>query len=208
MNKKIILLLIVIFFVSCTRISFLHTISDIGENKIFKKEVLGKWSQSGEKDKEIILIDSSQSEGSGLVYRIKIFGTEDKFDFGDSSFFIGELFEVEGKHFMMIGSDYEHRMFKEMGMYNMATVIPTFYVIRFFTIEKDKLEIGVLDGDAFMELVKEKKFNFKHEVIEADKDGKPDDVIVFEKSGELKKKLVELDKFPEVYERTVYHKIK
>ena len=207
MNKQLILpLFILTCFVSCTRISFIHSISDKKEEKIFKKEMLGKWSQSGEEGKEIITIDSSFSKDSGFVYKIRIFGKDEELAFGDLSYFNGELFELQGNFFLMLSTDYGQ--LSEIGRYNIATMIPAYYVIRIFSIKNDMMEIGILDGEEFMKLVHNKKITIKHEVIEEKDDGEPVDIIVFEKSNELKKKLIELEKFPDVYERATYHKIK
>ena len=70
------------------------------------------------------------------------------------------------------------------------------------------MEAGILDGEIFMKLVKEKKISIRHEVIEADDDGEPADVIVFEKPDALKKILIELEKYPEVFERITYTRMK
>jgi len=209
MNKQLILsLFILTCFASCTRISFIHSISDKKEEKIFKKEMLGKWSPSGEEGKELVTIDSSFSEDSGFVYKISIFGKDEDLGFGDLSNFNGELFDLQGKLFLMLSTDYGSEQLKEVGRYNMATMIPTYYVVRIYSIKNDIMEIGVLDGEEFMKLVHFKKITIKHEVIEEKKDGEPVDIIVFEKSNELKKKLIELEKFPDVYERTTHYKIK
>ena len=209
MNKQLILPLFVLTcLASCTRVSFIYSISDKKEEKIFKKEMLGKWGPSGEDGKELVTIDSSFSEDSGFVYKISIFGKDEDLGFGDLSNFNGELFDLQGKLFLMLSTDYGSEQFKEVGRYNMATMIPTYYVVRIYSIKNDMMEIGVLDGEEFMKLVHSKKITIKHEVIEEKKDGEPVDIIVFEKSNELKKKLIELEKFPGVYERTTHHKIK
>lgn len=209
MNRQLICLLAVVsFLASCTRISFIHTISDKKEERLFKKEFLGKWGGSSDEGKELITIDSATSLESGITYKITIFEKSDELKFGDLSYFTGQLFEVQGKYFMMIQTDYEHEKLNEVGRYNIATIIPTYYVIRIFSINDDTMEAGILDGEIFMKLVKEKKISIRHEVIEVDDDGEPADVIVFEKSDELKKKLIELEKYPEVFEKITYTKMK
>lgn len=209
MNRQLVWLLVIVpFFTSCTRISFIHSISNKKEDRIFKTEFLGKWGTGIDDSKEIITIDSAFHEESGDNYKITIFEKSEELKFGDLSYFTGQLFEVHGKYFMTIQTDYEHEKLNEVGRYNIATVIPTYYVIRIFSIKDDMMEAGILDGETFMKLIKGKKISIRHEVIEEDDDGEPADVIVFEKSDDLKKKLIEMEKFPGVYERMIYRKIK
>jgi hypothetical protein len=190
-RQLIYMVAVVSILASCTRINFIYTISDNKEEKIFKKEILGKWGASSDEGKELITIDSTINPESGITYKITIFENSEELKFGDLSYFTGQLFDVQGNYFMMIQTDYEHEKLNGVGRYNIATIIPTYYVIRIFSINDHTMEAGILDGEIFMKLVKERKISIRHEVIEADDDGEPADVIVFEKPDALKKILIE-----------------
>jgi hypothetical protein len=187
----------------------MYTISDKSADKLFNKQVLGKWSESGtDQDKEVFIIDSFTNENNQLIYQIEIVQKEGKSDRRDSSFMIGELFGVDGEFFLMVRSDLEHQKIRGMGMYNVAATLTAYYVVKIFSIEDDALEIGTLDGDRLMNLIKGKRFSIKHEVIDVNADGEPTDVIILEKADQLKKKLIEIENFPKLYERTVLRRIR
>src|SRR5512138_1726080 len=97
----LVLILLIFFLVSCTRISFIHPVSNKKEDRVFKKELLGKWNEDGNSDKAVIIIDTSVNYDSVIVYNLAITG-DSQSNFGDSSYLNGELFNIQGKFFMMI----------------------------------------------------------------------------------------------------------
>lgn len=190
-----------VLLASCSRVSFLHPAIVKNQDLVFKHELLGQWMEKTEVNGILITIDTARSYDSSLVYKISLIGKTDS-NFGDSSYLEGKLIDIQGKLFLMVYSDLEHKKMREMGLYNAVMILPSYYFIRMFSISNDSLSIGQIDGDTFIDLVDKKKISIKHQIIERD------DYLILEKGNEVAKKLIELDKFPGIYEKTTYRRIK
>jgi hypothetical protein len=151
-------------------------------------------------DYEIVTIDTVHKYDSSIIYKISLIGETDS-NFGDSSYLDGELVNLNGRLFMMISNDFDHPKMKQIGLYNAAMVPPAYYFIRIFSISKDSIQFGQIDGDSLIDLVDRKKISLKHEIAE-------DDIFILERGNMIGKKLLELEKFKEIYERTTYYRLK
>ena len=192
---------LIILFASCTRVSFLYPVAVKKQDLIFKEQLLGQWMEKNKNDATVITIDTARSYDSALVYKISLIGEADS-NFGDSSYLEGKLVNIGDRLFMMVYSDLEHSKIQQIGIYNAAMILPSYYFVRMFLIARDSLNIGQIDGDEFIDLIDKKKFSIKHEILQED------DYLVLEKGDNVAKKLIELDKFPAIYERTTYVRIK
>lgn len=193
------LICLVLIAISCTRIIFLHPINVTKSNRVFKSELLGKWMDMTDDSGIVVTIDTARKYDSSVIYKISLIGKTDS-NFGDSSYFDGELVNLSGKLFMMLSSDFENPKMRQMGMYNGAMVPPSYYFIRVFSISKDSIQIGHMDGDSLMYLVDKKKILLKHDIAE-------ENMFILEKGNLIGKKLLEMDKFRNIYDTATYHRL-
>ncbi|MDP9229038.1 MAG: hypothetical protein M3O67_00030 [Bacteroidota bacterium] len=189
MKKMIILLFVVAILTSCVR--SLYPITENEKETVFKKELLGHWKdENGTK----YIIDTLNNSG-GKIYRAEIidyFKYPDK-QFSDTSYFLVTLVNIRGKLFMDCMPEMEDLAVKKMGESAAYSLLPTHSIIRVFSIEQNSIELGSLDKDNFLMLLKQKKINIRHESITKD------DILLTEKPKMLQQKLIELEKFPSVY---------
>ncbi len=188
----IILLLVVTILTSCVR--SLYPITEDEKEMIFKKELLGHW-----KDNEGVEYFIDTLKGPGVkVYRAGVIDTSnnskspDK-DFSDTSYFLAVLVNIKGKFFLDCTAEMEQLAVKKMGESAAYSLLPTHSIIRVYSMEQNLIEIASIDKDAFSSLIKQKRINIRHELINKD------DILLTEKSKILQQKLMELEKFPSVY---------
>jgi hypothetical protein len=202
MKKQAPLLLILVFVItSCSSVNFLYPISEEKNDRIFKKELMGVWRSGDSDDKVKIIIDTTIDIDSSLVYSLKIFDQSNP-GFGDTSYLAGQLFNLQSKFFMVTSTDMEHEMKRGIGFYNAAMTIPSYQVFRIYKITRDSIQIGQLNGDTLIHLIKTKKMSLKNEMIEKS------DILILERSLMLQKKLIELEKFQNVYDKETLYRAK
>ena len=194
------LICFVIIAISCTRIIFLHPMNANKSNRVFKSELLGKWMNMADDSGIVVTIDTARKYDSSIIYKISMIGKTDS-NFGDSSYFDGELINLSGKLFMMLSNDFEHPKMRQIGMYNAAMVPPAYDFVRMFSISKDSMQIGHIDGDSLIYLVDKKKISLRYDMAEGD-------MFVLERGNTIGKKLLELEKFLEIYDSATYHRLK
>ncbi len=192
MKKVIILIFIVTFLNSCVR--SLYPLIENEKEMIFKKELLGTWKN---KDGEEYLIDTLKDH-NGQYYRIK--GIVEKNNtstsaekFSDTSYFIAMLANIKGNYVMDCSADMEHIQQKKLGESASNSLLPIHFFIKVFNIERNSIDLSALDNDKLAMLLKQKKFNIRHEVINKN------EILLTEKSKMLQQKLMELEKFSAVY---------
>jgi hypothetical protein len=191
--------LVILLICSCTRISFVHPVSEKKQIVVFKNELLGVWGQKEDSSLRIV-IDSMLNYDSLPVYSIRITGDMET-NFGDTSYLNGMLVNCNRKLFLELSSNLDSGYAQMLGTYNAVMIIPTFYYVRIFSVTADSLSTGQIDGEIFIHLLNAKKINFRHEFIQKD------DVLILDNAESLRKKLSGLDMFPQVYEKVTYHRI-
>ncbi len=103
---------------------------------------------------------------------------------------------------MVTSTDMVQEMNRRIGIYNAAMILPSYQIIRMYKITPDSIQIGQLNGDTLIHLIKTKKVSFKNEMIEES------EILILERSLMLQKKLIELEKFPNVYDKMTLYRVK
>jgi len=161
---------------------------------IFKEELLGKWK---DKDGPEYLIDTLKGQ-NGKVYSIieimdknKTLGSSEKFS--DTSYFNGMLVNIKGNYFMDCSAVMEQTQAKKWGESAAQSLLRTHFFIQISNIQQNSIELSALDPDKLSMLLKQKKINIRHEVINKE------EILLTEKSKMLQQKLMELEKFSSAY---------
>ena|SRR5687767_8431826 len=191
-----------VLFASCTGVSSIHPVATDEKDKVFKKELLGKWNYS--EDGEILIpfiVDTIKGSG-GKTYLLKIIDTT--WDLGnkeqqlaDTSYFLASLVNLKGKYFIDCAPYLDEYRSIGIGNWTLTGLLNNHKILRVHSVTKDSIIFSSIDSENLQKLIKEKKLFFRHEVMK-------DQVLIFERSVLLQQKLQELDKFPSVYTEKIF----
>jgi len=167
---------------------------------IFKKELLGHWR---DEDSAHYIVDTVAGE-NGRIYRVAIIDLKRGPErvFSDTSYFIAFLVNIKGSFFLDCSADMEKFSNKNIGESAAHSILPTHYVIQLISIEQNSIELASLDEDKFSALLKQKKLNIHHELIDKD------NLLLTEKPIKLQQKLIEMEKFPSIFNSETLTRLK
>ncbi len=182
-----------VIFTSC--VTSLHPITENENDLIFKKELLGNWV---DKDSARYIIEAKE-EGSKF-YRAVIIDpkkSSEPVNFSDTSYFIISLASIKGKLFLDCVADMKKFENKNVGGAAVSSVMPTHFILPVVSINRNEVELSPLDHDELLDLLNQGKFKMKNEIVNKD------DILFTEKPKNLQQKLMELENFPAVFNRSI-----
>jgi hypothetical protein len=186
-------LYILIAFNSC--VYFLYPVTENDADLVFEKQLIGQWQQH---DSEKYIVDTSTSSGS-ISYNI-LYTTHNTEKLADTTFIVGKMFRIDNDLYLdCILDDRVKKQVPEPAAY-MLLPVHIFYKIRF--VDNNTIILSSLVADKIQQLAQQKQVGFKAEVL-ADSS----DLLILDKSGELKIKLKQLQQFPEAFENDTLRRV-
>ena len=188
-NIPTIILITSVILTSCVR--SLYPITENENDLIFKKELLGHWR---DEDSAHYIVDTAGGE-NGRIYRVAIIDLKrgPEWVFSDTSYFIAFLVNIKGSFFLDCSADMAKFSNKNIGESAAHSILPTHFIIRLISIEQNRIELALMDEEKFLAFLKQKKLSIHHELIDKD------NLLLTEKPMKLQQKLIEMEKFPSIF---------
>jgi hypothetical protein len=173
---------------SCT--PFLYPLTEDAKQLVFKKELIGHWQDQDAVDYQVDTIAGS----AGKIYSVAII-EKSREGFADTSFFKANLVSIKSSLFLDCSADPEK--LKSLGETAAYSLLPVHSFIKVYTIGQDKCEVGSIEVSELYNLIEKKKISLRFETLGSDS------YLFTEKTKSLQQKLLDLEKFPKVYKKTV-----
>lgn len=189
--KKYFILSLAVFATLTSCVRSLHPLAENENEMVFMKELVGKWM---DEDSTYYLVD--RISGSDKMYGVAIIETRKgpkAQNYSDTSYFRVGLVNIQGKLFLDCVAEMEKFENRNVGESAVNSLLPTHVIIRLRSVKPNSMELASMDQEKLQSLFNQKKVDVRHERI-----GK-DDLLLTEDPVRLKRKLIELEKFPSIF---------
>jgi hypothetical protein len=185
----------VILLTSC--VQSLYPLTENKSQITFKSELLGHWK---EEDGTQYFVDSSGDKIYNVTIVDHLKKNEQEKKFSDTSRFLMTLVNIKGKYFLDCVPNSDHPVFYNLGEQTANFLLSVHYILKLSSITKNSVEIASLDNEQMSKLLQQRKINIRHEALTKD------NILLSQKPEILQMKLLELEKFPAVYQKTILTK--
>jgi len=185
---------ILLILESC--VTSLHPVTENKNDLVFKKELLGNWV---DKDLARYIIEEASERGNKF-YRATVIDpkrSSEPVNFSDTSYFIVSLASIKGKLFLDCIADIKKFENKNVGGAAVSSLVPTHFIIPVISISQHEVVLSPMDHDELLKVLNQGKLKIKNEILNKD------DILFTEKPKNLQQKLMELEKFPGVFSRSI-----
>ena len=191
MKKELFAALIpIVVLSSCTVMGSLNSLSEDEKQFVFKKELIGNWSDPNNL-REWFRVDTMPGS-HGKLYMMEQFSrSSEESNKVDTLCFLGRLVQLGDGLFLDCKVDCDKMFAVSKSMTDL--VLAKHLIIKTSFNSRDKIVLAAPDPDELMKLIKAGKVNLKYMEV------KKDDYLILNNSRELQTATQALNKYPQVY---------
>ena len=190
MTKGQLAILFVALFILSSCVQSLYPLTDDEKQTVFNKGLLGRWKGD---DGTEYLVESLHDK----FYRVAAIEHSPGKNSGDTNHCLMTLVLIKGQYFLDCFADTTQLIFKTFDDHSAGLMVPVHFIVKLNSISSHSVELRSIDHDRILNLMQQKKLDIKYVVL------KKDDVLFLEKPANLQQKLIELEKFPQAYSKSL-----